>query len=184
MLVVSLTSPLLAQYEEEDFHLQPVMGVWFGPMTPFPGTELSKVLNAALGGGGFFRINIPSNTFQLETGVSFFTLTSLLTERLTVIPIYLAGVYKLPVDFALSFYFKAGGGMGYFANKPEGNNGYLPVFYGGFETSFPAGKVVNIGVRFDYYFAYETWMKPQANYKMIDGHFISIGIMANFNMNP
>jgi hypothetical protein len=184
ILVVSLASPLFAQYEEKDFQLHPVLGAWFGPMAPVPGTELSPILNTALGGGGFFRLNVPSNTFQLETGVSIYHLASLLTAELTVLPGYLALAYKLPIDFALSFYFKGGGGAGYFANKPEGNDGFLPVFFAGFETSFPAGKVVNIGARFDYYFVYETWMKPQANYKMINGHFFSIGIMVNFNTNP
>jgi hypothetical protein len=177
--------PAFAQYEEKDFQLRPVAGFWFGPMTPFPGTEYADILSPALGGGAFFRLNIPSDNVLMEAGVSFYELTSLLTESLIEVPAYLAIVYKLPVDFALSFYFKAGAGMGYFLSKPEGNDGFLPVFYGGFETSFPAGKIANIGVRFDYYFVYESWMTaPTSGYNLVDGHFLSIGIMANFNTNP
>ncbi|MDH4261912.1 MAG: hypothetical protein OEV78_02580 [Spirochaetia bacterium] len=184
VLVLSFISPLWAQYEEKDYQLHPIIGAWFGVIAPFPGTELAPILNTALGGGAFFRLNVPSDSFLVETGASYYNLQSNFTGQLTMVPGYVALVYKLPVDFALSFYFKGGAGSGYFANKPEGNGGFLPVFYGGFETAFPAGKVVNIGARFDYYMIYETWMKPQAGYKMINGHFFNIAIMVNFNTNP
>lgn len=184
ILILSLSTPLIAQYEEKNFELRPVIGLWFGPMTPFPGSDLAKVLNPALGGGLFFRLNVPSDNVLMELGVSYYQLTSLYTEKLTVIPVHLAMVYKLPVDFALSFYFKGGAGAGYFKNAPEGNKGVLPVFYGGFETSFPAGKFINIGVRFDYYFIYETWMTAPPNTTLTNGHMINVGIMANFNTNP
>lgn len=185
ILAFACTSAAFGQYEEKDFQLRPEAGVWFGPMTPFPGSAYANILNPALGGGGFFRINIPSDNFLTEVGASYYKLTSFLTESLVEVPIYLSIVYKLPVDFALSFYFKGGGGAGYFQNAPEKNDGWLPLFYAGFETSFPAGKVANIGVRFDYYFIYESWMKPTTSgYTIQDGHFITVSVMANFNLNP
>ena len=184
ILIILMTTPALAQYEEKDFQVKPIIGLWFGPVAPVPGTELSPILNAALGGGAFFRLNIPSDIFQMETGASIYQMQSLYTAQLTFLPIYGALVFKLPVEFPISFFFKGGAGSGFLQNKPEGNSGFLPIFYGGFESSFPAGKVVNVGVRFDYYFVYETWMKPEKNYKLINGHFISIGVMVNFNTNP
>jgi len=184
ILTLCISSPMLAQYEEKDFQIRPIAGIWFGPMAPFPGSELSPVLNTALGGGGFFRLNIPSDHVLMEIGGGYYQLTSMYTEKLTVIPAYMALVYKLPIEFALSFFLKAGGGAGYIINAPEAHEGILPVFFGGLETSFPAGKFINIGVRIDYYLLYETWMTADNNYQLVNGHFFSIGIMANFNTNP
>ncbi|MDH4200512.1 MAG: hypothetical protein OEV66_09050 [Spirochaetia bacterium] len=182
-----IASPVFSQYEEKDFRLQPVLGLWFGPIAAVPGTELSTIFNTSLSAGFFARLNIPSDNFLMETGIFYSQLNSDLNAKLLTLPAYMAAVYKLPVDFALSFYFKGGAGMGFFQNQPENHGGFLPVFFGGFETSFPAGKFINIGVRFDYFMIYETWMNPPtntSNVKMVNGHIFNVGIMANFNTNP
>lgn len=187
-VLISLSSPLMAQYEEQDYRIHPMIGLWFGPITPIPGTELAGTLNTSLGFGGYFRINIPSDTFQMETGAYYSQLTSFLTNRLIMVPVYGALVFKLPIQFALSFYFKGGAGSGYFENKPEVHGGWLPIFYAGFETTFPAGRWANVGARLDYYFIYESWMKVPSGYpsgyKLINGHMIALSIVANFNTNP
>lgn len=180
-----LTSSLLAQVETEEWRFKPQLGIWFGPVTPVPGTKMAEVLTTSLGGGMFFRMNIPSNTLRFELGGSYSYYTSRTLARLHSLPVYGALSYTLPINLPLTFQIKAGMGGNFLRNLPEGSRNWLPAGYLGFETSFPAGKIINIGVRADYYFVYEQHLSPppnNPNYVIYNGHFFNFGLMVNFNL--
>lgn len=180
------TSAAYSQVETEAWRFKPQIGIWFGPVTPVPGSKLSEVLTTSLGGGMFLRANIPSNTLRFEIGGSYSYYTSRTVARLHSIPVYGALVYTLPINLPLSFHIKGGAGGNFLRNYPEGAKNWLPMGYAGFETSFPAGRLVNIGVRADYYFVYEQHLKPPANnpnYQVYNGHFFNFGLMVNFNLS-
>ncbi|MBV6492616.1 MAG: hypothetical protein LDLANPLL_00611 [Turneriella sp.] len=184
--IVTINIPLYAQVETEAWRFRPQIGVWFGPVTPVPGTKVADVLVTSLGGGLFFRGNLPSNALRTEIGVSYSYYTSRTTARLHSLPVYGALVYTLPINLPLSFFVKAGAGSNYLYNSVEKSKNWLPAGYLGFETSFPAGKLVNIGVRADYYFLYEKYLSPPANnpnYEVHNGHFFNFGLMVNFNLS-
>jgi hypothetical protein len=48
----------------------------------------------------------------------------------------------------------------------------------GFETSFPAGRYINIGLRIDYLFIYESYLPGATR----NGHIINSGITLYFNL--
>ena len=178
-------APISAQVEAEGWKFKPQIGVWFGPVTPVPGSKLSEVLVTSLGGGMFLRGNLPTNTLRTEIGASYSYYTSRTVARLHSIPVYGALVYTLPINLPLQFHIKGGAGGNFLRNYPEGARNWLPFGYAGFETSFPAGKFVNIGVRADYYFVYEKYLSPPANnpnYQIYNGHFFNFGLMVNFNL--
>ncbi|MCX7633099.1 MAG: hypothetical protein N2Z22_07195, partial [Turneriella sp.] len=112
--------------------------------------------------------------------------TSPTIARLHSIPVYGALSYILPIHLPLTFQAKGGFGSNFLRNYPEGSRNWLPLGYLGFEASFPAGKVVNIGLRIDYYFVYEQHLRPppnNPNYRLYNGHFLNFGLMVNFNLN-
>ena len=187
-LFLFLSSGLRAQFELDELKINPQLGLWFGPVLPFPNTALSEVLVTNLGGGLFSRINLPSKTFRTEIGTSLSYYRSNATEALLSIPNYVAISYSMPIDSPLLLQGKIGVGSNYLRSLPEKNHNWLPAFFLGFEMSFPAGRVVNIGLRIDYYFVIET-IGNQApsenpNFALHNGHFINIGLMLNFNLNP
>ena len=169
---------------DEGFQFRPLLGIWFGPVTPAPGSELSNQLTTNLGGGIFFRINLPFNWLHTEIGTSFSNYSSAGTQSLDSIPIYGAMSYKLPFNMPIALQAKAGAGANYFSNEPEGKSNTLPMLYAGFELSFPAGKWVNIGIRVDYFYAIENFVPTPSNvtnFKRVNGHFLNFGLMVNFN---
>lgn len=186
--ILALAAPFVslnAQVEAEGWKFKPQLGVWFGPVTPSPGSKLSDVLTTSLGGGLFFRGNIPSNTLRIEIGGSYSYYTSRTTARLHSIPVYGALCYTLPINLPLSFFVKGGAGGNFLRNPVEGSRNWLPAAYAGFEASFPAGKLINIGVRADYLFVLEKHLSPPAsnpNYEIYNGHFFNFGLMVNFNL--
>lgn len=174
-------------YALESWKFQPQIGIWFGPVTPFPGTALSDKLNTNLGGGMFFRFNIPNNRLRSEIGISYSYYNSDNTTGLEAVPIYGALAYRLPLNLPIAMQVKGGAGSTYVFNDPERHYNWLPTAIVGYELSFPAGKWVNIGLRADYYFLYEQFIKPPAdnpNLKIINGHLLNFGLMVNFNLNP
>lgn len=182
---VSATA-VYSQVETEAWRFKPQIGIWFGPVTPVPGSKLAEVLTTSLGGGMFLRGNLPSNTLRTEIGASYSYYTSRTVARLHSIPVYGALVYTLPINLPLQFHIKGGAGGNFLRNYPEGARNWLPFGYAGFETSFPAGRLVNIGVRADYYFVYEKHLSPPANnpdYQIYNGHFFNFGLMVNFNLS-
>ena len=185
-LSLCVSKPLFAQFELDESRIKPELGIWFGPAAAFPGTELAGVLNTNLGGGIFFRINLPSNTFRMELGSSLNYYTSSGSASLVSVPTYGAGAYSLPLELPLLFQIKLGMAFHYFKNQPEKESAIHPAVFSGFEMSFPAGKIVNIGLRIDYYFAIESYLTPPAenpDFVLYDAHFIHVGLMISFNFN-
>ncbi len=183
--LASAFTPLAAQFEEEAWKFRPQIGLWFGPVTPVPGTALSQVLNTNLGGGLFFRFNLPSDTWRTEIGSSYSYYDSRGSAALHSVPVYGAVNYTLPLNLPLTFYGKVGSGAMYLKNKPEERENWHPLGLLGFEASFPAGKWVNIGVRIDYFFVYEDYLKPppeNPNFEVVNGHLLKFGLMVNFNL--
>ena len=175
------------EYELGEPKLKSQLGIWFGPATPFPGTQLTEAINTNIGGGLFFRVNFPTNEFRLELGSSISYYTSAQNESLISVPTYGAISYTLPIELALKMQVKLGAGANYFYNTPEGSENTHPSLYIGYELSFPAGKIVNIGLRIDYTLAFESRLNPPGenpNFQVYDGHFINFGLMLNFNLNP
>ena len=178
--------PLFAQFELYESKIKSEIGICFGPTLVFPGTNLADKLNTSLGGGLFFRINLPNNTFRTEIGSSIHYYTSDGEATLTSIPTYIAESYSLPIDLPLLFQIKLGFGFDYLLNFPEKNKAIHPALFSGFEMSFPAGKVVEIGIQINYYFTIESYLSPpidNPNFVLHNGHFISLGLMVNFNVN-
>lgn len=165
--------------------LRPQMGVWFGPVSPFPYTEISNVLTTYLGGGLFFRMAWPNSILRTELGTSWSYYNSKTTSSLHLVPFYAAEVYRIPINFALKFFIKAGGGGVYVKANPEGNSRIDPLGFIGFEGSFPAGRRVNIGLRLDYLMVIESHLEPPkqapTNYKTSNFYFMNVGLMVNFN---
>ncbi|MBS0617316.1 MAG: hypothetical protein JSR44_03965 [Spirochaetes bacterium] len=185
LLWFSIATSTHAQVESESWSLKTQLGIWFGPVTPVPGSALSNVLSTSLGGGMFMRVNIPTNWLRFEVGGSYSYYTAKTLLRLHSIPVYGALSYTLPINLPLSFQIKAGAGGNFLRNWPDGSRNWLPLGYGGFEASFPAGRLINIGVRADYYFVYEKWLSAPANYPgyvVYNGNFFNFGLMVNFNL--
>lgn len=177
---------MLYANEIEEDKIKQQAGIWFGPVTPFPGSEISDYLNTYLGGGLFYRIALPSNTWMTEVGISYSYYQSDTTAALDSVPFYTAIVYKLPFELPVDINAKAGLGGNFLMVYPEEKYNTFPLFFSGFEMSFPAGKWVNIGLRADYYFVYEKYLDPPedaVNYKKINGHFFNLGLMVNVNIN-
>lgn len=187
LLISALSVPsaqLFGQYEGK-WRAKPQLGIWFGPVTPVPGSALSERLKTNLGGGTFFRINLPSDTWRSEIGISYSYYNSDGPEALHSVPFYGAAVYKMPFDLPITTQSKLGFGGMYMQNRVNHRHNTHPMALLGFELSFPAGKWVNIGVRADYYFVYEKHVDPpetMPDFKMINGHFLNFGLMVNFNL--
>lgn len=184
--VISTGGALTAQVEGEGWRFKPQIGIWFGPVTPMPTTRISEVITTSLGGGLFFRMNIPSNTWRIEVGTSYSYYTSRSVARLHSIPVYGAISYLIPINLPLAFQVKAGAGSNFLRSIPEGGYNWLPLGYLGFETSFPAGRLINIGVRADYFFVYERHLSPPSSagsaYETYNAQFFNFGLMVNFNL--
>ncbi|MCB1146274.1 MAG: hypothetical protein KDK41_06655 [Leptospiraceae bacterium] len=181
-----MSAPLFSEDIEGDgWRFKSQFGLWFGPVTPVPGSALSNVLSTNIGGGTFIRMNIPSDDWLFETGLSYSYYTSNGPARLHAVPVYGAMNYRLPINLPLTFFAKAGAGATYVSAVPEDKENWHPTALLGLETSFPAGKWVNIGVRLDYYFVYEDYLTPPANvpnYQIANGHLFNFGLMVNFNV--
>ena len=130
-------SHLLSQFELDEVRVEPQIGLWFGPVLPFPATALSDVLTTSLGGGLFFRMNVPTDNLKTEIGTSISFYESSSTEALLSVPSYAAVSYTIPIDSPILFQFKLGGGINYIENQPERNHNALPAFFQVLKCLFP-----------------------------------------------
>lgn len=171
------TTPLFAQLDRKNYFEKPQIGLWFGPVTPIYTTARS--LDADLGGGIFFRVNTPASLFKVGVDTSIQHYTSKGMNEMYLVPVYGSIIFLLPIKSAIKFQFKAGAGSSYVFLKPDNSSTWDPTFVGGFEIAFPAGRMVNIGMRVEYLFLYEKHIQG-AKY---NGHFISSGMQLYFNIN-
>ncbi|MCS6984451.1 MAG: hypothetical protein NZM25_04895 [Leptospiraceae bacterium] len=177
---------LFCQFEEESWRFRPQIGLWFGPVTPFPGSALSYYLDTNLGGGIFWRMNLPSDTWRSEVGTSYSYYDSRFQSALHTVPVYGAVDYLLPIELPLTFYAKLGFGAMYVFSEPNKRENWHPLMLLGYEASFPAGKWVNIGARIDYFFVYEGYLRPPPHfpgYRVVNAHLLKFGLMVNFNLS-
>lgn len=182
-----------------DEGIKPEIGFWLGASNPLYGTPTAKYLQTTLSAGGFFRFQWPFNLFLTEIGTSFSNYQSTTERGLTIIPAYMALVYKLPFELPMSILLKAGGGGAYVVARPANTFRYDPLGFLGTEFSFVAGKKVRIGLRIDYNHVFESHLRkkpagerfyaspyedpriqnPQ-NYKFMDTQFFHFGLMVSF----
>ena len=174
--IVFNAAALYAVRDRSDYFLRPQVGGWFGPVTPI--LDTAHLVDTALSGGIFFRYNTMFSPFKLGVDSSYQNYKSKGVNQLTLVPIYGSLLYLLPIDLPLRFQLKAGAGGCYVYILPDKYGQWDPVFMFGFEVSFPAGRIVNIGLRIDYLLIYEGYIKGSRN----NGHVINAGIMLYFNI--
>ncbi len=174
-LIVSAL-PAQAYRERKDHFSRPQIGGWFGPVTPLG--EIAKKVETNLGGGAFVRMTLPYRYLKLGVDSSYQKFKSQGVSELQFVPVYGNVLFQIPVDFAVRFQFKGGMGAGYLHLKPDNSNIWDPIFMAGFEVSFPAGRIVNIGLRIDYIYIYEGHLKGSKH----GGHILNTGIQLYFNI--
>lgn len=177
-ILFAAAGPLFSIESRRDYFLKPQIGLWFGPVTPIGST--GKALDANLGGGIFFRYNLPWRYFKVgfDAGYEFFKQNDGV-NKMHFMPFYGNVLFLLPIPIPLKFQLKAGAGAGWLHIQPDKKNRWDPIFVFGGEVSFPAGRFVNIGLRTDYIFIYEQYLKGA----VYNGHVLNIGIAVYFNLN-
>ncbi len=165
-----------AERREADYFARPQIGLWFGPVTPV--FDTNQVLDTNLGGGLFFRYNTPYRPLKMGIDGSYQYFPSKGVNSLAMWPVYGSLLYRIPIKFALMLQLKAGAGGSHMEMKPDGISQWEPMFTLGFEGSFPAGRIINIGFRIDYIYVYEGYIKGAQR----GGHIVNTGITLFFNV--
>jgi len=176
IILMMCRSDAYAYKERKDYFSKPQIGGWFGPVTPFG--EISKRVETNLGGGLFVRFTLPYRYLKIGVDSSYQQFKSKGVNELQFIPLYGNLLFQIPVDFPVRFQFKGGAGAGYLNLKPDKLTQWDPIFMAGFEVSFPAGRIVNIGLRIDYIYIYEWYIKGSKH----GGHVLNTGIQLYFNI--
>lgn len=165
-----------AYKERKDYFSRPQIGAWFGPITPLG--PLAKKVETNLGYGAFARYTFPWPFLKIGIDSSYQKYKSKGVNELQFVPLYGNLLLQIPVDFPVRFQFKGGAGAAYLNLKPDRVDQWDPIFMAGFEASFPAGRIVNIGLRIDYIYIYEGYIKGSKN----GGHILNTGIQLYFNI--
>jgi len=176
LILLSCVNALYAVRDPSEYFNRPQIGAWFGPITPIATT--SSLVNTALGGGVFFRYPTPLHLFKVGLDSSYQNFKSRGVNELTLVPVYGNLLFLIPIDLPLRFQLKAGAGGCYVYVKPDKVAQWDIMFMAGFEMSFPAGRLVNIGLRIDYIFLYEDYLNGASK----NGHIINAGITLYFNI--
>ncbi|MCL2155355.1 MAG: hypothetical protein FWH53_06795 [Leptospirales bacterium] len=171
-----ITTDIFAATSRKNYYLKPQIGLWYGPISPIMNT--ADNLDSALGGGIFFRYNLPYNPLKIGLESSYQSFDSKGVNELRFIPVYANLLYLLPIDIPIKIHIKGGAGVCNIYMKPDRVKQWDAMFMFGGELSFPAGRRVNIALRIDYINIYEKY-KPESK---VDGHFINAGISVYFNL--
>jgi hypothetical protein len=177
LMILSISSHVFAQ-DRKNYFLSPQIGGWFGVVAPVGQT--ANLIQTNLGGGGFFRINLPPDFLKLGLDVSYQNFKSRGVNELTFVPIYGTALFLLPLNLPIKIQIKIGAGAAYMQIKPDLSEQMEPIFTGGAEVSFPAGKFINIGLRLEYFYIMEAAVVPKAP----GGHIFNAGICLYFNIIP
>jgi len=177
LLFLSLSIELSAASSRKKYFSKPQIGVWYGPITPLFGTD--DYLDSNLGGGGFFRYNLPYDPLKIGLESSYQLYESESVAEMRLIPVYANLLWLLPINLPIRFQLKAGAGLCKVNFEPDGINQWDPMFMAGTEISFPAGKIANIALRLDYLCLYEEYLDDATK----NGHFFNAGISLYFNLN-
>jgi hypothetical protein len=176
LLAVSADADARRKQSARDPYRKFQTGIWFGPITPVYTT--ADDVDTNLGGGLFIRPMTFLKFFKIGVDASYQHFESRGVNKLTLWPTYGYLVFRIPVRFPLIFLLKAGGGRSYVYIEPDMEHKYDPMFIFGVEGSFPAGRVVNIGLRIDYLLIYEKYIAGASK----NGHIINTGITLYFNL--
>lgn len=178
LILLLSTSAFSRRRRGVDYFLKPQVGLWFGPITPIYTTN--KEVDTNLGGGLFFRYNTPIKSLKVGIDGSYQFFKSEGVNTLSLWPVYGSLIYRLPVSkrIPLRFQLKSGAGISYVKIRPDRVHQWDPVWTFGIEGSFPAGKVVNIGLRIDYLLIYEDHIDGNKR----NGHILNTGITLFFNL--
>ncbi len=176
-IIMVYSSTAYAIRSRKDYFLKPQVGFWFGPITPVYTTE--EHLDPAIGAGIFIRYNTPWKLLKIGLDTSYHYFESKGVNELTAIPVYGNFIFLLPFNWPIKIQLKAGIGSGYLNMMPDNSSQWDPLFMGGAEISFPAGRIINIGLRIDYIYFYEG---RADNYKE-GGHIVNAGLSLYFNIN-
>lgn len=175
-ILLCMLTHAFAERKRADYFMRPQVGIWFGPVTPVYTT--AEDVDTALWGGGFVRFNIFSLPLKIGFDSSYEKFRSKGIKELTVIPAYGNLLWRLPLEIPLVLQLKAGAGSAYVKIKPEELSQWDPLGMVGFEVSFPAGKWINIGLRVEYLFLYESYIKGASK----NGHIINTGLTLYLNI--
>lgn len=176
ILFVICSENAFAYKERKDYFSRPQIGGWFGPVTPLG--DLGKRVETNLGGGLFVRFTFPWQYLKFGVDSSYQQFKSKGVNELQFVPLYGNFLFQIPINFPVRFQFKAGAGAAWLSVKPDDKQQWDPIFMAGFEVSFPAGRIVNIGLRIDYIYVYEGYIKGSKN----GGHILNTGIQLYFNI--
>ncbi len=156
---------------------RPQVGVWYGPVTPVGDT--GEHVETDLGGGAFFRYNLPFELFKVGLDSSYQAYESKGVDELELIPTYFNVLFLLPIDIPIRIQLKGGAGLCHVKMQPDNVSQWDPMFMAGTEISFPAGKMANIALRIDYICIYEKYLSGATQ----NGYVINAGISLYFNLN-
>jgi len=177
VIIILMATSAFAQRSRKDYFLKPQVGLWFGPITPIGST--ADLVDANIGGGVFFRYNTPLRSLKVGLDSSYQSFPSKGVNHLRFVPVYANAIYLLPFNLPVKLQVKGGFGGGYLHIEPDDASRWNPIFTGGIEMSFPAGRIINIGLRIDYIYIYEGYMEGSQQ----GGHIINTGISLYFNLN-
>lgn len=176
-LLLFISTELFAANVRKRYFNRPQIGAWFGPITPM--FKTGDKLETNLGGGGFFRYNLPLDSLKVGFESSYQKFKSQGVDELQLIPAYMNLVYLLPFNFPVRAQVKGGAGFCHVEMKPDKISQWDPMFSTGVEISFPAGKMANIALRIDYMLIFERHIEGAKN----NGHVINAGVSLYLNLN-
>ena len=178
-VIIILMFPAMSYALEtrKDYFLKPQIGGWFGPITPV--FDTAKNVETDLGGGLFFRYNTPFQLLKIGIDSSYQHYVSRGVNELYLVPLYGSFIFLLPFNIPIRFQLKAGAGGCWVRIMPDELSQWDLMFMLGFELSFPAGRIFNIGLRIDYLNINETMVIKNAKK---NGHVINTGIALYFNI--
>ncbi len=68
LIICLISADLFAYSSRKKYFSRPQFGVWFGPITPVGSTY--NYVDTGLGGGAFFRYNLPYQNFKVGLEVA------------------------------------------------------------------------------------------------------------------
>jgi hypothetical protein len=182
-IIIMLFFPRESQCRKIDYFAKPQAGLWFGITTPVYTTY--NDLSRAIGGGLFFRYTTPMTNLKIGIDSAYLDFGPKGIDgvnTLTLVPIYSTLLYRLPMFtqnfLPLIYQVKAGVGGTWIKIRPDRISQWDPMGILGFEASFPAGRIFNFGLRFDYLLIYEQHIQNAER----NGHILNIGLTLYFNI--
>ncbi len=175
--LVFVVNESYADSSRKKYFVKPQIGAWYGPITPL--FDTGEHVESDLGGGVFFRYNLPWDLLKVGIDTSYQHYDSKGVYDLKLVPAYLNFLFLVPFDFPVKIQLKGGGGLCHVTMVPDEVSQWDPMFMAGVEVSFPAGKLANIALRVDYLCIYEQHLKGAIE----NGYVINAGISLYFNLN-